>query len=830
MIDNKKIKEELRKKAFKNPEKYAPIEALKELGYIINKCNKCHRIFFAVKKSNVCGDPLCYGGFNFIGNTPAKNKLDYIQAWTKFSEILERKGYTPIKRYPVTSRWRNDTDFVQASIYDFQPYVVSGEIEPPANPLIVPQLCFRFNDIESIGLTGAHYSCFVMQGQHAFVNSKDYDKNKYFKDLHEWFIKGIGLPKEDIYVNLDSWAGGGNAGVSCEFFSRGLEIATQVYMQYEIVESYLKDLNIKVLDMGQGQERVSWFTQGTNMSYDTTFPTVMKYLYKVTGIKTNQELMKKFLPYSPYLNLDEIEDIEKVWREISSKIKYNVKDLKNEIMPLQALYSIAEHSRALLIAINDGALPSNISGGYNLRTLFRRMQNFIDEYQWSIDINKMLDEHARFLKPLYPELSKNMNEVIEVLDHERKKYFETKIKARNIIKQIVKKDISTESLVQLYDSQGINPELIKEEASKIGKHVIITKNFFKLVAERHEKKQQATATKREEILDLKDLQATEILYYNDYKVLDFNATVIKSTGNNIILDRTAFYPTSGGQIHDLGKLNENEVINVYKQGNVVVHVLKDNKLRKNDKVHGLIDFNRRKQLAQHHTATHILNGACKKILGNHIWQHSAAKFVDKARLDITHYENLTQEQISKIERLANNIIKKGIKVNKFFLKRNEAEKMYGFTIYQGGAVPGRDIRIVEISGFDVEACGGTHLNNTKEVEQIKIIKTNKIQDGIVRLEFIAGKIVREELEKEKEILTYLASLLNCKVEQIPGRAEELFEKWKNKVKKGKQISIELKSTKISHGTIILETSKILKTKPEHLVNTIKKFLDKLKNN
>ena len=187
-----------------------------------------------MEKQEVCGDPSCSGGFRFINNSPAKNKLDYIEVWKKFSKIHQDLGYTPIKRYPTVARWNPTTYYTIASIAAFQPFVVSGEVEPPANPLVIPQLCLRFNDIDNVGLTGAHFSNFSMMGQHCFVKPKDYDTNKYLQDHLTWLNKGMGISNNDLTIHEDAWIGGGNLGNSLEFFSKGLEISNLDYMQYSV--------------------------------------------------------------------------------------------------------------------------------------------------------------------------------------------------------------------------------------------------------------------------------------------------------------------------------------------------------------------------------------------------------------------------------------------------------------------------------------------------------------------------------------------------------------------------------------------------------------------
>ncbi|MEK6891558.1 MAG: alanine--tRNA ligase [Nanoarchaeota archaeon] len=834
MVSDKEIKKEFKIKVSKEPDKYYATSVLKAEGFSRKHCSNCGTYFWSVTDGNVCGNPACSGGFRFIGGTPAKKELDYIGVWNEFSKLFKKWGYTPIKRYPVVARWRDDTDFVQASIYDFQPYVVSGEVEPPANPLVVPQMCLRFNDIDNIGITGAHYCAFVMIGQHAFMKPKDWNQAKYFTDIHNWLRQGLGLPNDEIKYHEDAWAGGGNFGPCMEYFSRGLELGNQVYMMYEQTPSGNKELNLKVLDMGMGHERNAWFTQGKSTSYETTFPTVVKKLYSITGIKVDERMMQKFLPYSSYLNVDEVDDIDKVWNEVAEKTGYEVKDLRKNILDLAALYSVAEHSRALLVALSDGALPSNVGGGYNLRVILRRALSFIDKFGWNIYLPDVCRWHAEYLKPLFPELSENLDEVEKILEVERMKYGATKQKTRSMISKLMNENIDEKRLLVLYDSYGITPEVVKEEADKLNKKIYVPDNFYAMVAELHEKREQEHATKREEKIDLENVPDTKTPYFEDYKKGKFDAKVLKIIGSKIILDETYFYPTSGGQLHDLGKINDFEVVDVFKQGKIVIHVLGQNPdFKVGDKVHGEIELQRRIQLAKHHTATHIVNAAARRVLGNHINQAGAKKDIDKATIDLTHYQNVTDDELQQIEKEANRLVKEGITVHSSFLPRTEAEQTYGMNIYQGGAVPGKILRIVNIDGVDVEACGGTHLHNTLEAGHIKILKATKISDGIVRLYFTAGEAAQKEGIKEKEILEESARLLNVKINQLPARVNELFEKWKlakKAVEKKKGINVldlELKSTEIFNGNVLDKVAEILKTQPEHVVKIIKRFLKEL---
>ncbi|CUU09514.1 Threonyl and Alanyl tRNA synthetase second additional domain-containing protein, partial [Candidatus Kryptobacter tengchongensis] len=164
-----------------------------------------------------------------------------------------------------------------------------------------------------------------------------------------------------------------------------------------------------------------------------------------------------------------------------------------------------------------------------------------------------------------------------------------------------------------------------------------------------------------------------------------------------------------------------------------------------------VDGKRREILRRHHTATHILNYSSRKVLGKHVWQYGAEKSVEKARLDITHFQALSEEEIEKIEKIANEIVDKDFKVKIEVLPRGEAEKKYGFIIYQGGPLNEKNVRIVSF-GEEHEACGGLHCFSTKEVGPIIILRTKRIADGIVRIEFCSGEVSLNYLKESEKTL------------------------------------------------------------------------------
>jgi alanyl-tRNA synthetase len=837
MKSDKEIKKEFKKKASEDPDSYYATDVLRKYGFTRKKCTTCGLFFWTVEPDReVCGDSACSGGFRLFENNPCKRSLSYIEVWQEFSKMFEGLGYTPINRYPVVARWNPTADFVMASIAAFQPYVISGEVDPPARRLVIPQFSIRFSDIENIGITASHNTGFVMIGQHMFVQPEEWNQDKCFEDILKWLRDGLGLAFEELTFHEDAWAGGGNFGPCMEYFSRGVELGNQVYMMFEQTPKGPKELKLKVLDMGMGMERNAWFSQATPTQHQAIYPRVIERLLERTGIELDPFLMKRFIPLSGMLNIDEVDDIDAAWKQVAEKLEMDTKELQEKVLPLSGVFSIADHCRTLLFALCDGALPSNVGGGYNLRMLVRRALSFIDKFDWNIRLKEVCAWHAEELEPIFPELKDSIDSVGKILDVEREKYEATKKNSQSIVERLLKsgQSITEKKLLELYDSNGIPPQMIIAEAKKKEIDIDMPQNFFGKVAELHEKQEQVHATQKEDALELDDIQDTEALYFDDYKKIEFDAKVIKVIDNKVILDKTAFYPTSGGQIHDIGTLDGAKVRDVFKQNTIIVHELeKTPSFSEGDIVTGNIDIDWRRQLTQHHTATHIVNGAARKILGPHINQAGAKKTDEKAHLDITHYQGINDAELKEIEDLANEIIKKDIPIISQFLPRSDAEKKYGMGIYQGGAVPGKKLRIVAIEGIDIEACAGTHLNRTSEVDSIKIEKATKIQDGIVRLVFTAGAKAEESSAGASSVLTETAAFLDCSEAQIPGRCDELFSKWKKakkNCKKKKRLpkdAFVLSSTEEYLGDVLSKTVEILRTQPEHILKTIKRFMEEL---
>jgi len=295
------------------------------------------------------------------------------------------------------------------------------------------------------------------------------------------------------------------------------------------------------------------------------------------------------------------------------------------------------------------------------------------------------------------------------------------------------------------------------------------------------------------------------MYYADAYIKEFDAKVLKViNGKYVVLDRTCFYPEGGGQPSDKGFLlfddAKVEVVHVQKVGRVIVHETKAKvAFKEGTVVKGVLDWEKRYALMKAHTATHLVNGAARRVLGEHVWQHGTQKGVETTRLDISHYRRLTSEEIHKIETLANQAVLADMPVTTAWMPRNEAESRYGFRLYQGGAVPGKEIRVVKTGDWDVEACAGTHLRRTGEIGFLKIVYTERIQDGVERLGYAVGLAALKAVQRQEQLLWTVSETLSAPVEKLDKTAEKLVKELKEANSEKRKLVKELAAKESAVG-------------------------------
>lgn len=749
-----------------NPDKYYKVSLFDDIGFKRQSCKLCGKYFWSIKDKESCPE---HENYSFIGDPPTQKRLDFVNAWKELSSFFKKNNHEIIQRYPVVCRWREDLYFTIASIVDFQ-RVMNGKIvfEIPKNPLVVPQMCLRFNDIENVGLTGRHYTSFCMIGQTCNADAAGgYWKDKCIELDHSLLKDVFGIKSDEITFVEDVWMGAGAFGYSLEYYVRGLELGNAVFTEFEGDQYNYRTLDNKIIDMGAGLERLSWITLGTPTSYDATFGPVLRKLADKFGIDidSKSELLSQYFRRFSEMHTHYQDDVTLLKTNIAKELGLTFESLEKTILPFEALSIIADHSRTLMFGISDGCLPSNVGGGYNLRIVLRRTLALLARFGWNIDLAEVMDMHIEQLESMYPELKEHKNDVRTIIQIESDRYSSSKERMYQIANSMIKSknSPSTEDLIRMYESDGITPDFLLES----GVIEKIPPDFYVKLSELH------TSHESKQVLDIEPvtgIEPTRLLYYENESIREFDARVLKVLKDKyLILDKTAFYPRGGGQEPDFGSIEDIRITDVIKQNNIVLHKMQTSSkdhFVENKVVHGIIDNTRRRSITKNHSATHILNSAARNSLGSWVWQNSAFKDEHYARLDITHHSALTQEQIKQIEKTANEVVQKNLPIIINIQERSDAESRYTFRIYQGGAVPSNNVRIVNIDGWDVEACGGTHVNKTGEIGLIKILKTERIQDGAVRLEFVSGNNALQYIQSQDSQLHHIAQSLGSSREKV----------------------------------------------------------------
>ena len=791
------------------------LDFFQESGFTRQTCSKCKCSFWSILDTELCGDAPCVE-YSFIGDPLFPKPMDLDEAREAFLTFFEKHEHTRVDRASVVARWRNDIYLSIASIAVFQPHVTSGSSNPPANPLTISQPCIRLNDLESVGRSGRHLTTFEMMAHHAFNNEKDkiYWQNKTVRYCQE-FYTGLGLDGSKITYKENPWVGGGNGGEALEVLAGGLELATLVFMDLEEDpdgDIELKGIKFKrmprsIVDTGYGLERLVWASQGTPTIYEAVFPEAVSFLTREANLeeklKNSGTLISENAKLCGVLSVDYGSDLTKLRQMVLDRLNLqgldlSLSDFTSTIEPLEKLFAIVDHSRALAFMFGDGIVPSNVKAGYLARMVLRRTVLLSKDINVPEILPKMVKHHIDNFSSTYPELKRNEPHILDMVNLEIERFTLTLERGRRAVKRALDSGgINQDKLLEMYDSQGLPPSVVSEFSEEQGHSIDVPDGFLAMVADRH---QGETKIKKKSDVSI-GTEPTELAFYEDMEKRKFKATVTYSDKSGICLDNTLFYPEGGGQLCDTGYLEWNKtkskIIDVQKVGDVVLHKTEGQSPPVGTQIIGLVDDERRSSLSRHHTATHLIGAAAREILGTHVWQAGASKSIDRARLDITHHRRLTRDVIESIESRVNSLILEDHKISTKFYTREEADRKYGNTLYQGGAPKYKQVRVVEIPNVDAQACAGTHVQSTSKVEAVKVLRTERIQDGVERIEFSAGPAAIKAAQRERALLEQTAEELGVPVEQAPNAAQKFVKEWKDLRSKVSSLEKELASFKSS---------------------------------
>lgn len=824
-----------------------------ENGYVRRQCRITNLWFWTNDDSRTtCGDThedeYTFIGKPLIAGFEQRGKALKDAMREAFLSFFESYDHHRVNPYPVLARWRDDIHLTIASIADFQPHVTSGQVAPPANPLTISQPCIRLTDVDAVGRSGRHLTTFEMMAHHVFNRSDEGEMYYWMEECvaycHAMLTETFGITSDEITYVENPWCGGGNAGPAVEVIVGGLELATLVFMNLEesqdgdieLKGDRYKEMPLQIIDTGYGLERFCWAAAGTPTIYEAIYPETVEWLKAISGFSevasrwpdlNLDTLLGEMSRLNGIMNIEPGVDAEHLSEIFITRLSQRGVDLTQEQFlaitePLSRIYAIPDHLHALSHMLGDGLVPSNAKAGYLARMLARRILRMRDELGIEVSLSELIEHHLDINMEGH-DMKQTKDGLLTIMSLEEERYREVLRKGSNLINQSLKSvDINAEQLpdellFQLNDSHGLPPDMVISMAQKSGwNRLRLRTGFSAEMAERHAKMAKAAASTVQQssyVAELPVLPETVPLYYGDVQQRSFDASVLasmplidgvgpESATHAIVLSETCFYPEGGGQEGDYGSLTTDgtsrQVLDTQKQGGLILHLC-DGPFDVGDLIHGSIDWKRRKQLMDHHTAVHIVGGAARRILGPHIYQAGANKSTELARLDITHYRRLTREDLDAIEILANEVLGQVSRTEKTILARHEADKKHGFDLYQGGAPKGNEIRVLRIADHDVQACGGTHHDEPGQIGSIRIVRSTAVQDGVERLHIVAGESALRFAREQDEILRETSKTFAVSTEDLPKIAERFFNEWKEQRKRIEQLEAEIVRLRTSGG-------------------------------
>jgi alanyl-tRNA synthetase len=739
----------------------------------------------------------------------------------------------------------------------------------PENPRICnAQKSIRTNDIENVGKTARHHTFFEMLGNFSigdyfkedsilwaweFLTSEKWiglDKEKLSVTIHPeddeafelWNTK-VGLPKERI-IRLEEnfWdIGEGPSGPNTEiFYDRGesfgndpndpelfpggeneryLEIWNLVFSQFNHnPDGSYTPLPKKNIDTGMGLERITSIIQDAPTNYDTDL----------------------FIPI--------IKEVEQL-----SGTTYDMHSTKG--MPFKV---IADHMRTVSFAVSDGALPSNEGRGYVLRRLLRRAVRF--GKQIGIErpfMYQLVPIVADIMVAFYPEVKEKTAFIQKVIKSEEERFHETLNDGLVMLEEIKKRaqadgsnKISGKDAFRLYDTYGFPYELTEEFAEEEG--LSIDREGFD--AEMEGQRERARSARQD--VDSMQVQGGvlgEITVKSDfvgYDSFNTNSEVTVVLQNNeytdkviageeaqIILDKTPFYAESGGQVADQGtivaeglQMSVKSVIKAPNGQHLHTVQVEQGELTNGVKVNAVINTRSRNKIVKNHTATHLLHRALKDVLGDHVNQAGSLVSPDRLRFDFSHFGQVTSEELEKIERIVNEKIWDNLSVDITNKSLQEAKDMGAMALF--GEKYGDEVRVVQVSDYSLELCGGCHVGSTAEIGLFKVLSESGIGAGTRRIEAVTGQGAYEDMNGQISLLKEAANQLKTNVKEVPSRLDLLQQQLKQVQRENESLHAKLSNAEA--GQIMNDVKEIngisvlAKRVDASDMNAIRTMVDELK--
>ena len=712
----------------------------------------------------------------------------------KFMDFFASKGHVIVPSAPIVVKNDPTLMFTNAGMNQFKDYFL-GNKPAPHKRVADTQKCLRVsgkhNDLEEVGVDTYHHTMFEMLGNWSFGDyfkkeaiewswellTKVYglDKNRLYVTIFEGDAKE-GLPKdEEAYNEWKKWVSedriimgnkkdnfwemgdtgpcgpcseihydarpnannDGHSLVNNDETGVVMEIWNNVFIQFNrLKDGNLESLPEKHVDTGMGLERLTKIVQEKISNYDTDV---------FTG------------------TIDEV-------KKMTGKV-YNSNDSKPDI----AFRVIADHIRAIAFTIADGQLPSNTGAGYVIRRVLRRAVRYYFSY---LDYKQpllfqLIPVIAKQFENVFPELYKQVDFVSKVVKEEEDSFLRTLDKGLKRMDSIIatQKDnivvidyepiitITGKDAFELYDTYGFPIDLTRLIASE-KKIKVDEEGFEKEMQQQKQRSRAATAIDTEDWVVLDDFARNEFIGYDELesrtKVVKYRKVKSKGKeGYQIVLEITPFYAESGGQVGDKGQLTignkQIDVIDTKKENDLIIHFTEFIPSDLSGEVIAKVDPEKRKKTELHHSATHLVHAALRKVLGTHVVQKGSLVNDEHLRFDFSHFAKVSNDEIAKIEALVNKKIRENIPVVIKQMPKDEAMKMGAMALF--GEKYGDVVRVVIIDPtYSVELCGGTHVGSTGELGLFKITHETAVAAGVRRIEAFSGEAAEAFIDKQLDEL------------------------------------------------------------------------------
>ena len=725
-----------------------------------------------------------------------------------FIEFFKNKDHKFVRSSPVIPIDDPTLLFTNAGMNQFKPIFLDQK-KPDFLRAVNSQKCIRVsgkhNDLEEVGVDTFHHTFFEMLGNWSFG---DYYKEDAIRWAWELFTDVWGLDKNRLWVTVfheddeafklwpkvtdidpskvlkcgkkdNFWEMGetGPCGPCSEIhYFIGDDISKQsakgvnesdlywelwnlVFIQNNrLKDGNLENLTAKHVDTGAGFERIVSVLQGTFNNYETD---LFKPLIEKTEELTGQSFKKNHVPFQV----------------------------------------IADHIRMLTFSIADGGLPSNDGRGYVLRRILRRAARFgRNLHQTEPFIYNLVDTLGDIMGETFPEIIEKKSHIKKVIKAEESAFSETLDRGLNHFDKLVlslsSKVISGEEAFRLYDTFGFPLDLTQLISREKGLSVD-EKGFNDAM----EKQRSRAKSKGKFVAESSKLNWKVLIEGNDSRFTGYNNTkdtaqicryAIEGEQILVVLDKTPFYAESGGQVGDNGSIKGEGidliVNDVKKDSDAFIHYCSGKiKASKNNNVTCEVNYDRRQNIRKNHTATHLMHKALKLVLGDHVQQAGSLVNDDYLRFDLTHFEKITQDQIIEIEKIVNKEILLNNKLDESVKSFNEAKKEGAIAMF--GEKYGDEVRVISISDFSKELCGGTHVDRTGDIGLFKIKEEASLASGVRRIVALTGPKAIELIQDQSLLINAIQSQLNCETNLVIDRVKQLVlqkKELEKKIKKQKK--------------------------------------------